>query len=53
LNPEATRDLFFVARGDGTSEFSATLAEHQRAIDRFLRTGTKGGSPEPRRSSTN
>jgi UPF0755 protein len=52
LNPEATRDLFFVARGDGTSEFSATLAEHQRAVDRFQRTGAKTASPESRRSVT-
>ena len=37
LNPDTTRDLYFVARGDGTSEFSATLAEHQRAVDRFQR----------------
>ena len=37
LNPDTTRDLYFVARGDGTSEFSATLAEHERAVDRFQR----------------
>jgi UPF0755 protein len=41
LNPDSTRDLYFVARGDGTSQFSATLAEHQRAVDRFQRTGSK------------
>jgi len=41
LNPDNTRDLYFVARGDGTSQFSATLAEHQRAVDRFQRSAPK------------
>jgi len=50
LNPETTRDLYFVARGDGTSQFSATLAEHQRAVDRFQKTGAKPTAPETRRS---
>ena len=49
LNPEMTRELYFVARGDGTSEFSATLAEHQRAVDRFQKTGTKPAGPDARR----
>ncbi|HEX4584017.1 MAG TPA: endolytic transglycosylase MltG [Burkholderiaceae bacterium] len=49
VNPETTRDLYFVARGDGTSQFSATLAEHQRAVDRFQRTGAKPATPESRR----
>ncbi|MDX1625409.1 MAG: endolytic transglycosylase MltG, partial [Wenzhouxiangellaceae bacterium] len=29
--------LYFVARGDGTHAFSDTLAEHNRAVDRFIR----------------
>ncbi|NKI34484.1 endolytic transglycosylase MltG [Wenzhouxiangella sp. XN79A] len=29
--------LYFVARGDGTHHFSATLAEHNRAVDRYIR----------------
>lgn len=33
--PAASRALYFVARGDGTSEFSATLEEHNRAVARF------------------
>jgi UPF0755 protein len=37
--PEATEALYFVARGDGTSAFSATLAEHNRAVDRYQRSG--------------
>jgi UPF0755 protein len=39
LHPEPSKVLYFVARGDGSSEFSATLAEHNRAVDRFQRTG--------------
>lgn len=51
LNPETTRDLYFVARGDGTSQFSATLAEHQRAVDRFQKTGAKPAATGARRSA--
>jgi len=36
LHPEAHDFLYFVARGDGTSEFSKTLAEHNRAVRRFV-----------------
>lgn len=35
LNPAQTDALYFVARGDGTSEFSRTLAEHNRAVVRY------------------
>ena len=34
-NPPATPYLYFVARGDGTSEFSANLADHNRAVAKF------------------
>jgi UPF0755 protein len=37
LNPAASDVLYFVARGDGSSEFSRTLEEHNRAVDRFQR----------------
>ncbi len=37
MNPPASPALYFVARGDGTSEFSATLDEHNRAVARFQR----------------
>jgi UPF0755 protein len=38
-HPAATRALYFVARGDGSSEFSETLEQHNRAVSRFQRGG--------------
>jgi UPF0755 protein len=35
VNPAPTKALYFVARGDGTSQFSETLAEHNRAVARY------------------
>jgi UPF0755 protein len=35
LHPAAGRDLYFVARGDGSHEFSETLKEHNRAVRKF------------------
>lgn len=35
--PEATPALYFVARGDGSSVFSATLDDHNRAVNQFQR----------------
>jgi UPF0755 protein len=35
LHPAAGSALYFVAKGDGTSEFSATLQEHNAAVRRF------------------
>jgi UPF0755 protein len=37
VQPEATRALYFVAKGDGTSHFSASLEEHNRAVNRYQR----------------
>ncbi|WP_374245123.1 endolytic transglycosylase MltG [Zoogloea sp.] len=37
LNPPVTDYLYFVARGDGSSEFSRTLDEHNRAVARYIR----------------
>jgi UPF0755 protein len=37
VRPAVTRALYFVARGDGSSEFSEDLAAHQRAVNRFQR----------------
>ena len=33
----ASSALYFVARGDGSSQFSATLDEHNRAVNRYQR----------------
>ncbi len=35
--PEPGDTYYFVARGDGTHQFSRTLAEHNRAVDRYIR----------------
>ena len=37
VHPESTKALYFVARGDGSSEFSDTLADHNRAVNRYQR----------------
>jgi UPF0755 protein len=37
VRPAATRALYFVARGDGSSAFSETLAEHNRAVNKYQR----------------
>lgn len=42
VQPERTQALYFVARGDGTSHFSPTLDEHNRAVNRYQR-----GQPAP------
>ena len=35
LHPASTNALYFVARGDGSSEFSGSLSQHNRAVDRY------------------
>ncbi len=39
LNPAPSKVLYFVARGDGTSHFSASLAEHERAVTKYQKQG--------------
>ena len=39
LKPADVPALYFVARGDGTSEFSNDLPSHNRAVSRFQRNG--------------
>jgi UPF0755 protein len=39
VDPPATPYLYFVSRGDGTSQFSATLIEHNRAVSKYQRGG--------------
>jgi len=35
LYPAQSDELFFVAKGDGSHQFSETLAEHQKAVERY------------------
>ncbi len=49
LDPAPVQDLYFVSRNDGSHQFSETLAQHERAVDRYQRhrgrvaaEGTKG-----------
>jgi len=37
LHPAPSKALYFVARGDGSSEFSATLDAHNRAVNKYQR----------------
>ncbi|HWP19797.1 MAG TPA: endolytic transglycosylase MltG [Burkholderiaceae bacterium] len=43
VRPQPTKALYFVARGDGSSVFSESLAEHNRAVDKYQRR--QRGSP--------
>jgi UPF0755 protein len=37
LHPEPHDFLYFVSRGDGTSEFSENLRAHNRAVSKYIR----------------
>jgi UPF0755 protein len=39
VSPARTDALYFVARGDGTSQFSRTLEEHNRAVAKYQKAG--------------
>jgi UPF0755 protein len=39
VQPVPSKALYFVARGDGSSEFSATLDAHNRAVNQYQRGG--------------
>jgi len=39
LHPDQTRFLYFVARGDGSSQFSTNLDDHNRAVNKYQRGG--------------
>lgn len=40
-NPAPTRSLYFVAKGNGSSHFSETLLEHNRAVNHYIRRGSR------------
>ncbi len=44
LHPAEGKELFFVATGQGGHVFSATLAEHRRAVDAWQRRRRSSGS---------
>lgn len=44
VQPAPTKSLYFVARGDGSSKFSESLQEHNRAVNQYQRGG---GAPAP------
>ncbi len=37
LHPANSKALYFVAKGDGSSQFSNTLDEHNRAVNKYQR----------------
>jgi UPF0755 protein len=39
VQPQTSKALYFVARGDGSSEFSDNLAAHNRAVNKYQRGG--------------
>jgi UPF0755 protein len=41
VRPEPTKALYFVSRGDGSSQFSETLAEHNRAVNLYQRAASR------------
>jgi UPF0755 protein len=44
VQPAQSKSLYFVSRGDGSSHFSSSLDEHNRAVNRYQR----GIEPAPR-----
>ncbi len=41
VQPARSDSLYFVSRGDGTSQFSNSLDEHNRAVNRYQRGGNQ------------
>lgn len=44
LYPTPTQDLYFVSKNDGTHQFSATLVEHNKAVERYQKRPFRRGS---------
>ena len=41
MNPTESKMLYFVARGDGSSQFSRNLDEHNAAVNKYIRSQRK------------
>lgn len=48
VQPAQSKSLYFVSRGDGTSQFSTSLDDHNRAVNRYQRGG---GNTDPNQRS--
>jgi UPF0755 protein len=44
LYPAPTQDLYFVSKNDGTHQFSATLVEHNKAVERYQKRPFRRGN---------
>ncbi|MCB9568384.1 MAG: endolytic transglycosylase MltG [Myxococcales bacterium] len=42
FEPKKSRFLYFVARNDGTHQFSKSIAEHEAAVEKYMRQGAVG-----------
>lgn len=53
VHPAAGEELYFVARGDGSHQFSRTIEEHTRAVQQYQlrRRDDYRSSPPPRQAS--
>lgn len=45
VKPESGTELFFVSRGDGSHQFSTTLAEHEAAVRKYQLRGMSESTP--------
>jgi len=49
ITPDVVPYLYFVSKNDGTHEFSRTLAEHNRAVNKYQRGGQQSSSTGKKR----
>jgi UPF0755 protein len=47
IHPEEHGYLYFVAKGDGSHQFSVTLSEHNRAVRAYVLDRKKNGRSRP------
>ena len=51
LHPKKGESLFFVAKGDGTHQFSATLNDHNNAVNKYQKVRVKNYRSSPVKKS--